>query len=167
MRKFLMPLAILLGVVACGPNAPDLPLLGAIDQQNVAAVQQHMDAGTDPNTTFIPEGYPFAGASALHLAVLKDNAEIVDILLKSGAQIDIKAKDVFGSTPLIWAAFWGVADMVPLLVERGASLDAVDVLGNKPLDAARAKNGWIEERDRLEFAVDREVIIRYLEERGS
>jgi ankyrin repeat protein len=62
--------------------------------------------------------------------VLKDNAKMVDSLLKSGAKIDIKAKDVFGSTPLLWAAFWGVQDMVPLLVERGARLDAIDVLGS-------------------------------------
>jgi len=126
-----------------------------------------MDAGTDPNTTFIPEGDPFAGGFTFHWAVLEGNAEIVDMLLTSGAKIDIKAEDTFGSTPLICAAFGGVANMAPLLVERGASLDAIDALGSKPLDTARAENGWIKEHDRSEFATNREVITRYPEERGS
>lgn len=155
-----MPLAVLVGVMSlagCAPaltedeirqvvrdeinrNASGLHLLDAIGKQDVVAVEQHMDAGIDPNGVFIPEEFPFAGASALHLAVMTDNAEIGGILLKSGALIDIKAKDVFGATPLIWAAFGGGANMVQLLVERGASLEATDVIGNKPLDAARANN---------------------------
>ena len=70
-----------------------MPLLDAIDQDNADVVREHMEFGTDPNETFIPPGIPFAGASALHLAVLKDNREIAQVLLDNGADIDIRARD--------------------------------------------------------------------------
>ena len=84
-------LAVLLTSFACGPTPPALPLLDAIDQDNAEVVRDHMESGTDPNKTFIPSGIPFAGASALHLAALKDNREIVQLLLDNGADIDIRA----------------------------------------------------------------------------
>ena len=102
----LMCLALaMLGFAACGGSEgpsdveknvpPDITLLQAIDFDNVKMVQRHMDYGTDPNEVFIPEGYPFAGASALHQAVLKNNAEIVRLLLGNGADIEMRAMDEF------------------------------------------------------------------------
>ena len=139
-----------LGLAACGgPDAtsppeekvqPDITLLQAIEFENVQIVRQHMDYGTDPNVVYIPEGFPFAGASALHLAVLKDNGEIVKLLLENGADIEIKAKDEFKSTPLMWAAFWGLYEMAKLLLEEGADVNAPDVNGNTPLVWASVQN---------------------------
>ena len=135
------------GLGACGVPAipapteekvqPDITLLQAIEFENVEIVRQHLDYGTDPNVVYIPEGFPFAGASALHLAVLKDNGEIVKLLLDNGAKIEIKAKDEFQSTPLTWAAFWGLYDMAKLLLEEGADVNAPDVSGGTPLVGAR------------------------------
>ena len=84
--------AMLLAAVACGPKPPGTPLLDAIDQENAEVVREHMEFGTDPNETFIPPGIPFEGASALHVAVLKENREIAQLLLDNGADIDIRAK---------------------------------------------------------------------------
>ena len=86
---------VVLASAACGPRPPGVNLLEAIDQEDVRLVREHMEFGTDPDQTFIPPGYPFAGASALHLAVLKDNEEIVHILLDNGADIDIRARETF------------------------------------------------------------------------
>ena len=66
-----------------------LDLLTAIDKEKSDVVQQHMDLGTDPNKNPGPVGTPLAGAYPLHLAVVKGNKEIVQILLDNGAKIDI------------------------------------------------------------------------------
>ena len=86
---------------------PSINLLDAIGQQNLDAVKQHMDYGTDPNQLFIPEGYPFPGASPLHLAILTGNEEIVRLLIDNGAEKEIQAKNQEGGTPLHWAAYFG------------------------------------------------------------
>ena len=72
-----------------------MPLLDAIDQDNANVVRDHMQFGANPNETFIPPGFPFAEASALHLAVLTDNREFARALLYNGADIDIRARDTY------------------------------------------------------------------------
>ena len=60
--------------------------------------------------------------------------ETVESLLASGA--DIEARNLEGSTPLIWAASFAQTDIVNLLLRRGARLDATDKYGNTPLISA-------------------------------
>lgn len=166
-----------LGLVACGgsegPSAdeknvpPDITLLQAIDFDNVKMVQRHMEYGTNPNEVFIPEGYPFAGASALHLAVLKDSAEIVRLLLENGANLEIKAKEEFKATPLMWAAYWGLYDMARLLLEEGADVNAPDSYGSTPLDGASVENPFIGKEDAEGFIKNREKIRKLLRENGG
>ena len=65
---------------------PSINLFDVIGQQDLDSVKQHMDYGTDINQLFIPEGYPFPGASPLHLAILTGNKDIVRLLIDSGAE---------------------------------------------------------------------------------
>ena len=160
-------LAVLLTSFACGPTPPTLPLLDAIDQDNAEVVRDHMETGTDPNKTFIPLGIPFAGASALHVAVLKDNREIVQLLLDNGADIDIRAIDDSKGSPLEWASYFGLKDMAVFLVESGADINARNAYGTTPLDAAYANNPFIPEEDRNRFNGNRELISAYLIEKGA
>ena len=125
-------LILFLASFACGPTPPALPLLDAIDQENAEVVRTHMEIGTDPDKSFVPPGIPFAGASALHVAVLKDNREIVQLLLDNGANIEIKALDEFKGSPLEWAAFFGIKDMAVFLVESGADINARNAYGTTP-----------------------------------
>ena len=81
----------------------------------------------------MPKG--LQGAYPLHLAVVKGNKEIVQILLDNGAQIDLKAKNKDEATPLAWAAFFGQKDMVSLLIESGAPINVLDANHSTPLDA--------------------------------
>lgn len=125
-------------LVGCGPGEPDMPLLDAIDQHNIEAVQQHIDAGTDINTTFIPAGIAFEGASAIHLAILKHNAQMVHLLIDDGDDVNIKARETFGGSPIEWAAFFGLPAMAQLLIQAGADVNAENYFGNTPLHAALA-----------------------------
>ena len=113
-----------------------LDLLTAIDKGKSDVVQQHMDLGTDPNKNPGSVDTPLAGAYPLHLAVVKGNKEIVQILLDNGAEIDIKAKNKDEATPLAWAAFFIQKDMVSLLIKSGAAINVLDANHGTPVDAA-------------------------------
>jgi ankyrin repeat protein len=124
---------LLLG--ACGKETQALDLLTAIDQEKSNVVQELLESGIDPNKDPVPVGIPLEGAYPLHLAVVKGNKAIVQILLDNGAQIDLKAKDYNEATPLAWAAFFGQKDMVSLLIEYGAPINVLDANHNTPLDS--------------------------------
>ena len=154
----LVPL-ILLASFACGPKPPCMPLLEAIDQENLDVVREHMEFGKDPNETYIWPGSDHAGAYALHLAVVVENKEITEFLLKNGADINIRARDKYGGTPLHWAAFVGINQMAEMLVEAGADINAPDNDGNTPLDAVLS-NPDLEPKTKTDIA-------DYLRENGA
>ena len=142
-----------------------LDLLTAIDKEKSDVVQQHMDSGTDPNKNPGPVGTPLAGAYPLHLAVVKGNKEIVQILLDNGAQIDIKAKNKDEATPLAWAAFFGQKDVVSLLIEAGAPINAIDANQYTPLDAAGI--AWRASQDNAAWAKNLMEIMTILKANGG
>ena len=115
---------------------PSVDILTAIDKENIAVIKQHIDAGTNINDYPIPKGLPFGGAEPLTLAVLKGNAEIVQLLLDNGADIEIQAKNKDGARPLHWAAFFHQQEMVSFLIESGANVNSIDSNGGTPLDTA-------------------------------
>jgi len=131
-----IPLLLLLAVfmllsLACNQKTQTSDLLTAIEKEQSDVVQELLKSGTDPNKDAGPTGeYP------LHLAVIKGNKEIVQMLLDGGATIDLKAKNDDEATPLAWAAFFGQKDMVSLLIEAGASINILDANHATPLDAA-------------------------------
>lgn len=136
------PIVMTMLIMSCGSgedggiDSPRLDLLTAIDQGKTDIVRQHMQSGTDPNKGHVPVGIPLEGAYPLHLAVVKGDKEIIQILLDNGAKLELKAKNKDEATPLSWAAFFGNKDMVELLVEFGASINAIDANNLTPLDAA-------------------------------
>ena len=140
-------------------------LLDAIGEENVLGVQQHIDAGTNPDKWFIPPGYPFAGAAALHLAIVTGNEKIVRLLIDNGANKEIKAKDKYGGTPLQWAAFFGKKDMTKLMVSAGVNINAADNNGCTPLCAAHVPNPFVEQTEA--FKKDRVSIQKFLESQGG
>lgn len=154
-------------LMGCGPGLPDISLVEAVELRNVEAVESHMEAGTDPNESFVPLEEEGAGASALHLAVLTDNREVVTLLLENGADIDIAARDEFQGSPLEWAVFFGVKDIAIFLVERGADLNATNAVGGTPLDAANSHNPFIPVGNLEAFNESRAFLRNYLIEKGA
>ena len=64
-------------------------------------------------------------------AVVKNNLELSDYLLKQGSNIN--AQDIEGMTPLHLSAIHGCYEMTKFLLENGAEVDSTDSRGNTPL----------------------------------
>ncbi|KAF8205099.1 ankyrin repeat-containing domain protein [Pholiota molesta] len=62
------------------------------------------------------------GKTALHIAALKGNEELVRMLCDLGADFDLS--DNKGNTPLHYASSWGHIPTVQLLIERGCQYSA-------------------------------------------
>lgn len=70
-----------------------------------------------------------SGQSLLHIAVLNQNEDLVNLLIKNEVQVD--AKNDKDQTALHMAAFLGNEKLVKLLVSSGADVDAEDTDGKK------------------------------------
>ncbi|XP_013391240.1 ankyrin-1-like [Lingula anatina] len=71
------------------------------------------------------------GQTALHIALLTGNADMVKLLLDSGAEVNAENED--GRTPLYWAAEEGHEDIVKLLLEHGTDPNITNEWGRTPL----------------------------------
>jgi ankyrin repeat protein len=73
----------------------------------------------------------------LHDAAAEGHSKIVDLLLKSGANIDACSNQ--NVTPLMCAAAWDYFDTVKLLLDQGADASIQDCTGATALDTALEK----------------------------
>jgi len=76
----------------------------------------------------------FFGCTALTFACLSGTAEVVELLLKSGAEVN--ATDRMGRTPLMAASSVGNFEAVKLLLKAGAHVQAEDKFGVTAPDLA-------------------------------
>ncbi|HEY6455368.1 MAG TPA: ankyrin repeat domain-containing protein [Steroidobacteraceae bacterium] len=98
---------------AYGVNAMQL----AADASNTELIRVLLKAGADPNSPN-PEG-----ETALHLVARAGNVEAAKLLLKAGAAVD-PHESFGGQTPLMWAAARRQPQMVELLADKGADVNA-------------------------------------------
>ena len=75
------------------------------------------------------------GLTPLHVAAGNGRAEVVKVLLKSGAKLEAKDKKHW-KTPLHWAVFGGGVAAAQALLDAGADVNAKDARGQTPLRAA-------------------------------
>lgn len=112
-----------------------LPMLAAVlpDLRVLRALIEH---GLDPDRSH-------AGLTPL-LAATRDTwhgrADAVTMLLANGA--DARVGDADGNTPLHHAAHSSDPGVAALLIDAGASVDAIDHVGHSPLAAACAIGNW-------------------------
>jgi ankyrin repeat protein len=123
------------------------PLLRAARVADAAAMRLLLEGGADPNRR------PRNGTTALILAagaaareggtrpdrVSTDTIRAVELCLAHGA--DVNAATTAGETALHAAAARGSDEIISLLVQRGAKLDARDKSGRTPLDVALGTPG--------------------------
>jgi ankyrin repeat protein len=72
----------------------------------------------------------------LHQAVRDHNIKEINRLLAAGEGIN--DKDWLGYTPLHWAVYFGYADLVELLVSKGADPNIKSDTGRHALEIAKA-----------------------------
>jgi hypothetical protein len=100
-------------------------------ENDVVAIQRHIDAGEDPNHA------DAQGFAPLHFAAQQSAVEAANALLDAGADVD--AKNKYGNTPLFLAviSFRGHGQMVTLLRNWGANPYAGNASGQTPVGLAR------------------------------
>ena len=112
------------------PNVQDsnsADLWAAARTGNLQAIKRYIEEGGDINA--LDNGFRL---SALSWGALHGQAEVVQFLIKNGADVNIKSGD--GATPLHSAAFLGRVDVAKLLLENGADIKARDNDGATPVD---------------------------------
>ena len=100
-------------LVGCEANAPKGFVHIYAREGDIAAVKQHLAAGTDVNTKDDQEYTP------LHWAAMEGRREVAELLISSGANVN--AKNKVGNTPLHIAAYMKF-DLAELLIAKGARI---------------------------------------------
>ncbi|KLI46273.1 ankyrin [Brachyspira hyodysenteriae] len=123
-------------------DVKQLELLVAVKNNDIIALNTLIKEGVNPN--FVDEN----GYTPLHLAVINNNLDTVEALLKykdinKEAKLPYKATlnnwYLGGATPLIVAAYVGNADIVYTLIEAGCDIRARDDIdGAMPIHVASA-----------------------------
>jgi len=102
-------------------------MLGGID-----TVKQMLEDGADVNACA-----PGSSWTALHAAAGEGRANIVEVLLEHGA--DINRQSDRGNTPLHLAALWGRNEVVKLLLASGADVTIRNDEGQTPKELAQSE----------------------------
>lgn len=93
---------------------PAIDIHTAIVTGNIAALKQHIAAGSNLN-----EKDPIGGSSPLITACLFGKTEMAKLLMNAGVELNFQNND--GSTPLHTAAFFCRPEIVQLLLAKGAN----------------------------------------------
>lgn len=101
------------------------PLYLASINANAAVIGRLIAAGADPNAIVTSQDETW-----LMLTSYTGNPEAVSELLAAGA--DPNAPQIRGQTALMWAASEGHTDVIELLVEAGANLEAASIASTRP-----------------------------------
>jgi ankyrin repeat protein len=148
-------------------------LIAAIYRSNSARVNTLLKNGADPNAR--EKNYQFSsyggwegvfrlfrreseeernvrhGSPIIVTAARKGNPDIINLLLKYGA--NVRVADVDGVGPLLAAAEEGKLEAAQLLLNAGCDINQTDSQGNTPLSAARS--------------FERSSVVRFLIDRGA
>jgi uncharacterized protein len=93
------------------------PIFLACENGNAAIVERLIKAGVSANAT------GKLGETALHTCSRSGSVAAAKVLLANGASVDV-VESWRGQTPLMWASAQGHADVMRLLIEAGADVNA-------------------------------------------
>lgn len=114
------------------------PLFLAVRSGNKDAVELLLRADADPNAF----NHDLDPPTALHLASLYGDVEIVERLLDAGAQVDLR--DMEGATPLFRAVHHNHQMVAKLLIDRGANIRVWKAGRISLQDVARGKKAMLD-----------------------
>lgn len=98
-------------------------------KRDIPSLRHCMEHGIDINTP-----HPQFGWTALHIAAVCGDVEIVDFLLLNKA--DIHARNIFGWSPLHCACYGNHSRVAEILAQQGCDVNAMITDGSTPLDHA-------------------------------
>jgi ankyrin repeat protein len=113
------------GPVAFVSGGGETPLIESAKDLTGRSAKMLLDAGANPNAQ------DKMGNTALHLAALNGNLEVVRLLLAHHAAVN--AANKMGSTPIINAAIRSDGRVVRMLIDTGADVNAADGTGSTAL----------------------------------
>gem|GEM_PF-4335346 len=116
-----------------GASNTGLNLISAAKGGDLNLVKSFIAQGVDVNQR---EG---DGTTALLWACKKNHADIIELLLKEGADVELREPST-GNSPLITAAAEGYVSVVHSLVAKKAQIEGTDKSGRTPLQWAAAAN---------------------------
>ena len=112
-------------------KAPDVDIHTAVVTENLAALKQHIAAGSNLN-----EKDPFGGSSPLISASVFGKTEMAKILIDAGADINFQNND--GSTALHTSAFFCRPEIVKMLLDKNADKTIKNKFGATPYESVAA-----------------------------
>jgi ankyrin repeat protein len=71
--------------------------------------------------------------TALTMSAWNNHIEILEMLLKHGAKVNLKVENKTFISPLIWPAYWGRTEIVEILLRHGANVNGDDNTGSTAL----------------------------------
>lgn len=125
-------LAIIISGIIFGQDNNE-KLYQAIVKNDTTLVKQLLNDKADPN--FVISSGSWMKINMLNTAVNNGNIDIVKMLIANNA--DVKWKDGFNTTALMYAAAKGYKNIVVLLLANGADVYDNDGQGNTVLSAAK------------------------------
>ena len=115
------------GARAANPHRNEL--CAAAKNGNIEALRKYLGTGADVNSR--DREY---GITPLAWAAFVGHRGIVELLIRSGADVNAKNRDA--GTALHGAAFFGQVEVAELLIDNGANTNAKHASGDTPLDSA-------------------------------
>ncbi len=119
---------------------PDYLLFEAIKNGNFSQVKE-LFTHSDKNKRADIEAFDIRADRPLMMAAEYEQIEILEYLIKQGAQID--SKNWANQTPLSLAAYKNAIKSIPVLIKHGANIESEDSFGQSPLYRA-ASSGHLE-----------------------
>ncbi|KAK9153170.1 hypothetical protein Sjap_000650 [Stephania japonica] len=101
-----------LGASEVGDFDPPLRMMYLVNEGDVEGINELLNEGVNVNFKDIDH------RTALHIAACQGRTDVVDLLIRRGAEID--PKDRWGSTPLADAIFYKNHEVIKLLEKNGA-----------------------------------------------
>ena len=111
------------------PSAPKVDLHSAVVTDNLEAIRQHIEAGSDINVL-----EPSRASTPLISAAFLGKTEAATLLIDAGA--DLNYQNVDGSTALHTAAAFGKPEVAKILIDAGADLNLQNNQGSTALHTA-------------------------------
>ncbi len=142
------------------------PLSYAAYRCRIEAVKYLMQKGADINnaTGYTDYGSSGGGLRPLHMAASSGCTEAIKLLLDAGADIDVRANDMFGAALAI-AAYNGHVKSVKYLLERGADVDDASLV-LKALERDRMRSSGGKEGLELLQKFEKQMAVKPREEKS-